>query len=604
MKWYFRELLRSSSTLVFCLIFFGRTAIVTANTELEFNMAQQPNPNRERLIQPGLLEDSQEPFNQQLDDSETLTPSEADEPATRINGSTTTIDICEVESTSLPTDKYVQGIEILGITVKSIQQQADQLLLEFRTHREQFDRHFDIICISDLITSLYLEEGYITSFATANRDPSDSGQFTINVTEGSVTVEIINENGRLNDGYIRSRIERGVGTPLNLIDLENHLRLLRTDPRIEAVEPVLRDSGTPGKSILGVTILEAPNYGGQLFVDNNSPPSIGAERTGIQVFHRNLSGIGDQLTAAYDRSIPGASENVQVNYRVPLNGRNGTLDFGALFHDDEIIAEPFDEFDFRGEFERYEISYRQPVIRTLQQEFALSAGFTFQDGQTFTFAGPTPFSIGPDSDGVSRTSVFKFGQDFIRRDRGGAWAVQSQFNFGTGLFDATVNSEPVPDSRFFSWLLQAQRLQVINDRNFIILQADFQITPDSLLPSEQFVIGGGQSVRGFRQNVRAGDNGFRFLAEDRLTLLESVKGEPVFQLAPFINMGAVSNSGDNPNPLLDQQFILGIGTGLIWQPIEGLRARIDYAFPVIDLEDRGDNVQDNGFNFSLSYSLN
>lgn len=211
--------------------------------------------------------------------------------------------------------------------------------------------------------------------------------------------------------------------------------------------------------------------------------------------------------------------------------------------------------------------------------------------------------MGPDEDGVSRTSVFELGQEYTLRDVSGAWAFRSQFRFGTGLFDATENPSPIPDGQFFSWLAQAQRVQVLNDDNFLIIQGDLQLTPNSLLPSEQFVIGGGQSVRGYRQNVRAGDNGFRFSIEDRITVARNKGGESVFIVAPFFDLGYVWNVSDNPNPEFSQRFLAGLGLGLLWQPIKGLNMRLDYAPPLIDLDDRGNNVQDDGFYFSVNYQF-
>jgi hemolysin activation/secretion protein len=268
----------------------------------------------------------------------------------------------------------------------------------------------------------------------------------------------------------------------------------------------------------------------------------------------------------------------------------------------EIISDSLEEFDIRGELEEYELSFRQPLIRSPRNELALGLSFNYQDGQTFTFQGATPFGIGPDEDGVSRTSVLKFEQEYINRQVSGAWALNSQLNFGTGLFDATDNSDSIPDGQFFSWLAQIQRVQVLSEDNFLIIQGDLQLTPDSLLPAQQFVIGGGQSVRGFRQNVRSGDNGFRFLIEERFTIARDESGEGIFTLAPFFNMGSVWNVDDNPNNLPDQNFIAAVGLGLLWEPLEGLNLRLDYAPPLVDLDDKGDNIQDNGFYFSLSYS--
>jgi hemolysin activation/secretion protein len=204
---------------------------------------------------------------------------------------------------------------------------------------------------------------------------------------------------------------------------------------------------------------------------------------------------------------------------------------------------------------------------------------------------------------VSRTSVIKFGQDYLRWDSLGAWSLRSQFSFGTGLFNATTNPDSIPDGRFISWLGQVQRVQLLNKNNLLILQADLQLTPDALLPSQQFIIGGGQSLRGYRQNVRAGDNGLRFSVEERMTLQRDEAGNAIFQLAPFVDLGTIWNVSDNPNNLQKQRFLASVGLGLLWQPLSNLSVRLDYGLPLVNLDDRGENVQDSGFYFSVNYKL-
>ncbi len=193
----------------------------------------------------------------------------------------------------------------------------------------------------------------------------------------------------------------------------------------------------------------------------------------------------------------------------------------------------------------------------------------------------------------------------MRRDTRGAWSVRSLFSFGTGLFDATNRSAPEADGRFFSWLGQVQRVQLLSSSQLLIVQADMQLTPDSLLPSQLFVLGGGQSVRGYRQNVRAGDNGFRLSVEDRIALQRNEAGTPTLQIAPFVDAGAVWNVTDNPNNefLPSQRFLLGAGVGVIWEPLPKLNLRLDYAPLFLDLGDRGNNLQDDGFYFSANYQL-
>ncbi|MEQ9353724.1 ShlB/FhaC/HecB family hemolysin secretion/activation protein [Coleofasciculus chthonoplastes] len=463
--------------------------------------------------------------------------------------------------------------------------------------------------VADTISQLYLEQGYITSRAVLVEETLDTDVVEIRVIEGSLEEIQVEGTRRLNPSYVRSRVRLGADTPLNTGALEDQLRLLRVNPLFENVEASLRAGTGLGQSILVVRISEADPFEGSVGIDNYSPPSVGAERFTTNARYINLTGIGDAISAQYNRTTAGGAHTWDFNYRAPINAMNGTVQLRASFNENEVIQglPEVERLGIQGESDLYEINYRQPLIRTPRREFALSLGFTHQDGQTFIFNGiPQGFGLGPDEDGVSRTSVFKFGQEYTLRQTSGAWAFRSLFSFGTGLFDATENSdinEDWPDGQFVSWLAQIQRVQIINPDNFLIIQADLQLAFDSLLPAQQFVIGGGQSVRGYRQNVRAGDNGFRISVEDRITLERDESGIATFVLAPFFDVGYVWNRGTNPNELLDQTFIAGLGLGILWEPLPNLNLRLDYGLPLVDLDDRGENAQDDGFYFSVNYNF-
>lgn len=454
--------------------------------------------------------------------------------------------------------------------------------------------------VADAITQLYLNRKYLTSRAILVNQTIVDGVVQIRIVEGSLeTIEVVGTR-RLNPNYVRSRIRLGGTAPLNNAGIEEQLRLLRLDPIFNNVEASLRAGRELGKSILTVRVTEANPFTGVVSVDNYSPPSIGSERVGVSLAYRNLIGVGDELRGAYYASSQNGADNFDFAYRVPVNAMDGTIQLRVAPNRSQIVQAPFKQFGFKGEQELYEISYRQPLVRSLKEEFALSIGLTLEDGRTFVTDDNLSF-FNTDN----RTSVIKFGQDYTRRDPRGAWAVRSQFSFGTGLFDATTRLDPNPDGRFFSWLGQLQRVQLLGDDHLLIVQADVQLTPDSLLPSQLFVIGGGQSVRGYRQNARAGDNGFRVSIEDQIALKRNEAGVPTLQVAPFVDAGAVWNVSDNPNNdfLPSQRFLLGAGLGVIWKPIPELNLRLDYAPLFINLSDRGNNLQDDGFYFSANYQL-
>ena len=455
------------------------------------------------------------------------------------------------------------------------------------------------------VTQLYLNQGYLTSRAILESQPLQEGVLEIKVVEGTAIIELdwLNENHRLPDAYIRDRLKAAL-YPLNVPHLEDQLKLLKADPLLETVEASLRNSRET-EDIVTVRVREARSFYGEASFDNYSPPSIGGERFGTTFGLRNLSGFGDNLAATYHVSTTGGSHSLDLSYRLPVNAKDGTVQLRAALDFTKITQDPFDALRIRGDRQLYELVYRQPILRSSQQELALFAGFAYTEGQTFIFDNiATPFGFGPDQDGVSRTSVFKLGQEYLRRDNHGAWFGRSQFNFGLGILDATDNPSPIPDGQFFSWIGQFQRIQRLSRNHLLILQSNMQFTPHSLLPSEQFSLGGGQSVRGYRQNVLIGDNGLRFSVEDRITVRRDSGGDATLQIAPFLDAGAVLNAHDNPNSLSqNQNVIAGLGLGVLWNPLPDFDLRVDYGLSLVDLNDEGDSLQDYGLYFLSNYKF-
>nr|MDJ0594361.1 BamA/TamA family outer membrane protein [Pleurocapsa sp. MO_226.B13] len=153
-------------------------------------------------------------------------------------------------------------------------------------------------------------------------------------------------------------------------------------------------------------------------------------------------------------------------------------------------------------------------------------------------------------------------------------------------------------SRAILGLIQVQVLLGSYFSRFPRSHSQSPVTPNDLSTSEQFVIGGAQSVRGYRQNARLGENGLRLSIEDRITLIKNQENTPLLQIAPFADFGIVW--GDSTEDTEDN-FLAGIGLGLIAEPISGLSLRLDYAPPLVNLDDTGDNVQEDGFYFRIGY---
>lgn len=527
----------------------------------------QPDPNRDRFLQP-----TPAPTPLPKDDQPILTPPEP-----------------EAEPAQPSVSVFVRDIEVVGSTVFG-PEEINPVVQPFEGRSLTLQ---ELRAAADAITQLYLKRGYITSRAVLVNQEIRNGVVQIRVIEGRLERIQVEGNRRLDSDYVRDRIQLGVSTPLNTTKLEEQLRLLQLDPLLEKIEASLQRGTELGESILTVQVAEADPFDLPFSLDNYSPPSIAPERAGIAAVYRNLTGIGDEISASYNVGLNfGDLEQAALNiydfsYRVPLNPMNGTVQFRTLINNSKVIDPEFADLGIEGESEFYELSYRQPVVRTLREEVALSLGFAFQGG--LNLIGNEPF----DQDGISRNRVLSFGQDYTNRDTQGVWALRSQFNFGLGILDAVTSGE------FFSWSGQAQRVQQLGNDNLLILQGDVQLTPDSLPSFYEFIIGGGQSVRGYRQNALSGDSGFRLSAEGRIPLVRNRVAVPTLQLAPFFDAGLVSNQEDDP----EDPFLASVGLGLLWQPIRQFTLRFDYGVPLVDIETLGSrSLQDDGVHFSVVFT--
>jgi hemolysin activation/secretion protein len=262
--------------------------------------------------------------------------------------------------------------------------------------------------IANALTQFYLNQGYITSKAVPQEiaEIPLNGVVTIPILEGRLQEIVLIGRGRLNPHYVCDRVGLGGGVPLNIIHIEEQLRLLKQNPLLSGINGSLKDSGTAGLSILEVTIQESQPFSANLSFDNYSPISLGSERMGVSLGYKNPTGLGDEISATYYRSTTGGLNLADFTYRVPLNPMDGTLQLRAIPTWTRVTQAPFDQFDITGTNPLYEISYRQPLVRSIQDEFALSLGFRYQDGETLGLGRPDLF-------GNSSTSVIQFGQDEV-----------------------------------------------------------------------------------------------------------------------------------------------------------------------------------------------
>jgi hemolysin activation/secretion protein len=450
------------------------------------------------------------------------------------------------------------------------------------------------------VTKKYAEAGYINSGAViaAGQTLSPAGAVVkIQVIEGGIEEILISGTKRLRPNYVRSRLKLATARPLNQNRLLEALQLLQLDPLIQTISADLSAGSRPDAGILTVKVQEAKSFKTEFFADNNRAPSVGSFRRGIRVNQGNLLGFGDGLALEYANTS--GSNALNLSYRIPVNAKNGAVTVSGGVSFTNVIEKPFDSLDISGNSYSVDVSFRQPIIQTPKEEFALGITASQQRSGNKLFGTNFQLSPGADINGKTRISALRLFQDWTRRGSEDVFSVRSQFNAGFGVLDATINDRP-PDGRFFDWQGQAQYVRLLARDTLFVFHSNLQFSPSALVPVEQFALGGQQSVRGYRQDALLTDNGVSASVEVRFPILrvKSIKG--LLQIVPFIDFGLGWNSGGNPDP--SPNTLVGAGVGLQWQMGDSLNARFDWGIPLTDIQSSKRSLQEQGLYFSINYS--
>ena len=495
------------------------------------------------------------------------------------------------DTNNIPAEIIVKDFDVVGSTVFS-QQEIERAIDTYRNRPLTLPELFQA---RSTITKLYTDKGYVSSGAYIPPQELNDGTVEIAVLEGEL--EEINVSGtqHLSEHYISSRIESAAGKPVNVDNLLSALQLLRLDPLIDNVSAELSAGIRPGTSLLDIKIKEADVFNLSTSFNNNRSPSVGSNQRAIGLNHGNLLGLGDRFTFEYANTD--GSNAFDFAYALPINAKNGTIEAAYNRNSNDIIEDPFNILDIESESRYYELSFRQPIILQPTQELALGLSFSRSESELFLENRGFQLSRGADADGETNISAVRFFQEFTDRNDKEVLAFRSQFNFGVDAFNATINSGDEPDSTFLSWRGQSQWVRRLDEDFLLLLRGDIQLATGSLVPLEQFRVGGANSARGYRQDLSLGDNGLFASAELRIPVLRFDNIDGLVQIAPFFDLGTVWNNDDLE---ISNATLPSLGVGVSFSLGDRFNARLDWGIPLSDVEAETSSLQEDGIYFSLN----
>ncbi|MBC6429895.1 ShlB/FhaC/HecB family hemolysin secretion/activation protein [Nostoc sp. HG1] len=501
---------------------------------------------------------------------------------------------------NFPQNIVVERFEVLGSTVFS----PEELALATAEFTKRPISLTQVYQARSKITDLYVQNGYITSGAYIPPQTIQSGVVKIQVVEGKLEDIQVTGTRRLNPNYVRSRLAIATSAPLNRQRLLEALQLLQLNPLIQNVTAELSAGSQTGASLLEVKISEAKTFSSPIVLDNGRSPSVGSFRRGLRLNEANLLGLGDGLSLGYTNTD--GSNSFDASYTLPLNPRNGTLTFDYGTTSSNVIEPPFKSLDIESASRYYELTFRQPIIQTPTQEFALGLTASRRESDISWIyqrqnpsTPPSVLSPGADEQGRTRVSALRFFQEWTSSNSREVIALRSQFSLGIDVLNPTINQN-LPDSRFFAWQAQAQWVRLLAPETLLLLRLNTQLASTTLLPIEQIGLGGQDSIRGYRQDYLLTDNGTFVSAEVQVPILRLPQIDSTLQVIPFVDFGVGWNSSGRDNP--DPNTLAAVGLGLRLSQGDRFTVRLDWGIPLVSVNSNDRTLQENGLYFSLFYN--
>lgn len=349
----------------------------------------------------------------------------------------------------------------------------------------------DLRQMMNAINILYREKGVVTAQAVLPPQDLSAGNIEIRLIEGRVGQFLLEGNRSTRDEFILGQMHMATGDLVELPVLERDLdRFNRLyDVRLRAE---LRPGTTVGETDVLLLAAEPRRHSIRASADNTGNAATGRSRLGV--VYRNLSvrGVRDDLLVSMTQSD--GHRGASISYAHPLGDRGTRLQIG-FFHDKtELVRGPVAALGVTGSSRAWVGSLRHPfsISRTHRLDATLGlktrSPTTLLEGVLLQDAEIRDISIGLD------------GQ---RLDRWGYW-------YGSTTI-SRVRSEQLQQAErtFTIYRGSINRTHFISERFSFVARSSWQYSSGDAQPSsEQFLIGGVGSVRGYETGQFGGDKGW------------------------------------------------------------------------------------------------
>lgn len=505
----------------------------------------------------------------------------------------------------------VAGVRVESITLPNNTVLTEQQIAEVtKPYTSRVVTTEELSALRHKLSMLYFDLGYVNSGVILPDQKVSDGTIEFTEVLGSLTDVQLEGNHVLNDNYWLSRINKATSGPLQINELQSTLQIIEQHPLVQRIEAQLVPGLVAGESSLHLNVFETSPWRLIIGADNHRSPSLGGEQLTLYLAHLSLTGRGD-VVEIYANLADGLGDG-GLSYTLPLRSRGSTIKGWFSGGDADIVEYPFNQLNIQSKTYNLGAEFSYPFMKATNYAWLGLLGVEAKHSESTLLDTPFSFSLG-EIEGEADTTALILGTEWTHRSQQQVFAFRMTFHLGTDWWNAAVNPDVPsglngPSTDFITAQGQFQYVRRLSWHDSELhVRSAFQFANDPLLPVEKMPVGGVNSVRGYRENLLVRDNGLVASAEWRLPLFRKHTPAENFNwraltVAAFTDFG-MSWDQDSGLPSDEKEKIYSVGLGLIWSPLPGLTAQVYRGEALQDVIGSGDDLQDDGWHWRLSYQV-
>ena len=395
----------------------------------------------------------------------------------------------------------------------------------------------DLLEMTDKITALYREKGYMTCGAVLNRRIHD-GVAKVRLVEGRTENVSVSGNRSTRENYITGRLGLKPGEIVNIAKLNKDLRWFHGTNDIQ-LRVVIKPGAAEGTTDYEIIAFEPQNQTVTLYLDNDGYDNSGRWRQGIFYAMRSLSGYRDALRGSFIRSQ--GTKAWTMGYSIPLSQRGMRLELNYSGNRTKITNGELKNLGVRGKAQSFSLNWRVPFYITAHSRHETGLQYIYQTSKTDWGYG----SVSWTDDKINRVIPYV---SFTHYGNSSVFYHKHSFVFAKRR-DIDGNSDSANLYRLSSfWQKRYGGGQFWQAR----LEGQWS-SEDYLASSDRFFIGGVTSVRGYEEGFIGGPKGMTANLEYHVPLDKARR----FSLFPFVDWGTISGVTG-----MEHRTLLSAGLGL------------------------------------------